>query len=133
MYRLSVIYRYSEGVEIPKWLIVKPKDGVFDWVSEVASIPLEQPFEQTTLEDINDDALGISILNTELLINTELPEHIGIHLPSVKKRINILRGEPFTPNFKLYEIEHFVIQMSDLQIMIPNKSLGILACNWLDF
>ncbi|NQX45307.1 hypothetical protein HQN87_08180 [Paenibacillus tritici] len=133
MYRLNVIYRYSEGAEIPKWLIVKPKDGVFDWGIEVASIPLNQPFEQTTPEDINDDALGISILNTELLINTELPEHIGIHLPSVKKRINVLRGEPLAPNFKLLEIEHFVIQMSDLQIMIPNRTLDILSCNWLDF
>ncbi|MEK5235425.1 hypothetical protein NST99_06975 [Paenibacillus sp. FSL L8-0470] len=132
MYRLSVIYRYSEGVEIPKWLIVKPKNG-FDWSAETAYISLNQPFERTSQEEINDDTLGISILNTELMINTELPEHIGIHFPYVKKRINKLRGEPLAPSFKLLEIEQFVIQMSDLQIIMQTRSLDILSCNWIDF
>lgn len=45
MYRLSVIYRYSEGVEIPKWLIVKPKNG-FDWSAETAYISLNQPLNE---------------------------------------------------------------------------------------
>lgn len=133
MYRLSVIYRFSEGVEIPKWLIVKPMNGFFDWGIEVAFIPLNQPFERTTPEDINDDALGISILDTDLIINTEMPEHVGIHFPSVKDRINRLRGEPLAPSFKLLEIQHFVIQISDLLMLMPNRSLSIFSFNWLDF
>lgn len=124
MYNLSVIYRCSEGVEIPKWLIVKPENG-FDWNTETVYIPLNQPFLRTSQEEINDDTLGISLLNSELIVNTELPEHIGIHFPYVKKRINRLRGEPLAPIFKLLEIEQLIIQISDLQIIMQTKSLDI--------
>ncbi|MCL6605515.1 MAG: hypothetical protein K6T94_21835 [Paenibacillus sp.] len=133
MFSLSVIYSYNEGVEIPKWLIIKPDFGGFDWSTETAFVSLNQPFERINQEEINDDVLGLSILNTELINNTELPEHIGIHFPSVKRRINKLRGEPMAPSFKLLEIQQLILQMSDLQMIKQTSSLEIFSCNWLDF
>lgn len=116
MFSLHIIHTYSNGLKIPKWLIVKPVNGCFDWSCETIYIALDQTFNIITQEEINDDVLGLSILSTELVTNSEFPNHIGVYIPWVKERIHKIRGEEFSPRFVLSDIEHLVIQMTDIEI-----------------
>jgi len=115
MFDLRVIHTFSNGVKIPKWLIVSPTNGCFDWSSTAIYIPLDGDFHSISHEDINDDMLSLSILNSELITHTKFPDHIGVYLPHVKKRINKIRGEKFAPQFLLSDIRQFVIQMADIE------------------
>lgn len=130
MFNLNVIYNYNEGLYLPTWLILRPEQGCFDWDTETTYVSLNQPFTRLTQEDINDDTFGLSIVSTDLIINTELPDHFGIYVPRVKQRINQLRGEVYTPNFKLVDIEQLVVQMSDLQTIVQNTRLDIFDYDW---
>ncbi|MNM84752.1 hypothetical protein D3C81_968500 [compost metagenome] len=130
MFDLNVIYQYAEGFKIPKWLIVKPCTNSFDWKATTVFIPLDQTFSEITQEEINDDILGLSILDTDLVTNIEMPHSIGIYIPRVLKRINIMRGEPGVPSFKLANIEQIIINIPDLQKALSLVSLPILSAEW---
>lgn len=49
-------------------------------------------------EEITDDSFGLLISPEELVTNSELPDHIGLHLPRIKRRIQKIRGEQFVPS-----------------------------------
>jgi hypothetical protein len=89
--------------------------GNFDWNKNFAYFSAKTPFQRITNEDICDETFGLAIHQTELVMNRDIVGYFGIHIPSVKKRINQIRGEEFTPVFKLDDIEQFIIQVSDIE------------------
>jgi hypothetical protein len=126
MYNLSVIYDYNEDGSWPCWMIIKPQSGCFDWKTETLYVSLQTPFQKLNREDLDELDFGLSIVQTELVINTEHPDKIGVYLPRVKERIRKIRGDEFTPSFRMDDIKHFVIQMADIEIatqMNPNSIL----------
>ncbi|MGG6309848.1 hypothetical protein [Paenibacillus macerans] len=116
MYDLGVIYDYSEDGSWPAWLMVKPQ-GDFDWKQETLYFPLHTPFQRFSRYDIDDSSFGLSIVQTELVVNMERPDQLGIYLPRVKERLKNIRGEEYAPSFKLSDIQHFIISMHDIEIV----------------
>lgn len=116
MYDLKVVYGYEEGFSFPVSLIIRPKYGSFEWTEETLYINLRQPFEPMDYTEINDDTISLSLLHTELVTNTLLPDHVGIYMPWVKRRLYDIKGGKFSPNFKITGIEQFIIKMSDLAL-----------------
>ncbi|MEK5479924.1 hypothetical protein NYE70_23800 [Paenibacillus sp. FSL R5-0407] len=118
MYNLSVIYDYNEEGSWPAWMIIKPAAGGFDWKQETLYVPLRTPFQKLSRDEIDEYALGLSIVQTELVISTDYPDQLGVYLPRVKERIKKIRGESYSPLFQLSDIQHFVVQMSDVEIVM---------------
>lgn len=118
MYNISVIYDYSYDGMWPAWMVLKPRCGCFDWSTETIYVPIEAPFQRLSRDEMNDDSLGISIIQTDLVMSVKKPNHFGIYLPRVKLRLNKLRGEKLTPFFRMSDIEHLIIQMCDIEIVM---------------
>ncbi|MNW38760.1 hypothetical protein D3C74_158350 [compost metagenome] len=122
---ISVIYDYNNDGMWPAWLIVKPENG-FDWKREVVYVSLRTPFQRLTREDMDEFSFGLSIVQTELVVSTERPDQIGIFLPRVKERIRKIRGEEYSPFFHMGDIQHFVIQMSDIELVMQMNLASIM-------
>lgn len=126
MYNIGVIYDYNEDGSWPAWMIVKPETGGFDWKQETIYVPLHTPFQRLYREDLNESDFGLAIVQTELVVNTERPDQIGIFLPRVKERIRKIRGEEYTPFFHMSDIRHFVLQMADIELVMQMNPASIL-------
>jgi hypothetical protein len=64
-------------------------------------------------EEFFDEQLSISIASTELIMNEEKEGQFGIHIPTVYKRLNQIRGESIS--FRMGDIEQFIIQVGDIE------------------
>lgn len=126
MFDIGIIYDYNEEGTWPSWMIVRPECGGFNWRTETLYIPMHTPFKRLHREDLDETDFGLSIVQTELVVNTERPEAIGIYLPRVKERIYKIRGEEYTPFFHLSDIKHFVIQMSDIEIIAQMNLASVM-------
>lgn len=125
MYDLGVIFDYGEDGAWPAWLMVRPSE-CFDWKQDTIYVPLHTPFMRYSRDDIDDSSFGLSIVQTELVVNLECPDQIGIYLPRVKERLKKIRGEEYSPAFKLSDIQHFVISMSDIEIVAQMNLASIM-------
>ncbi|GIP25037.1 hypothetical protein J23TS9_01670 [Paenibacillus sp. J23TS9] len=123
MFNLSVIYDYNYDGVYPTWMVIKPESGYINWSAETLYVHIEAPFQRLSRDEINDYALGLSIVQTDLVMSVKHPDHFGIYMPRVKKRLNQIRGEQYTPSFRLADIEHFIVQMSDIEIVM-NMSIS---------
>lgn len=126
MYNVGIIYDYNENGSWPAWMVVKPESGAFDWKQDTMYVPLRTPFQRISRDEMDEYSFGLAIVQTELVVNTERPDQIGIYLPRVKERIRQIRGEEFTPFFHMSDISHFVIQMADIEIVAQMNPASIL-------
>ncbi len=115
MAKASVIYDYFNDQLCPTHMLLYFGKGNFDWTKNYIYIPVNSPFKRKVAEDISEETFSLSIASTELCMNKEKEGRFGIHIPTVKSRINKLRGEEFVPHFKLEDIEQFVIQIGDIE------------------
>lgn len=113
--KLSVYFDYIEAQLVPVWMILKFKPGGIDWNKDYIYIPINLPFHRHVAEDFDDQIISLSIASTELVISPERPHHFGVHLPTVKMKINKLRGEEYAPKFLMDDIQHLVIQICDIE------------------
>ncbi|MGG4144140.1 hypothetical protein ABEW34_13525 [Paenibacillus algorifonticola] len=100
---------------MPVWMILKFKQGGIDWVQDYIYVPVTLPFLHYMSEDFDNHIISLSIASIELVVSPERPNHFGIQLPTVKEKINKLRGEKSTPQFLLGDIHQFVIQICDIE------------------
>lgn len=127
MSRIKVVYQYYDDLLSPQWMVIKFEKGyIKDW-SKTLYIPIDVPFERMFHEEFFEDQLGLAITQADLVVNPNKQGYFGIHLPSVMKRINQMRGEPLTPFFSINDFEHFVIQMSDLEELLAMDRNQIYA------
>ncbi|MBB3132152.1 hypothetical protein FHS19_006879 [Paenibacillus rhizosphaerae] len=127
MFNISVIYDYESQGMLPAWMLIKPNDGCFDWKSEAFYIPIEAPFQKISREELNDYSLGLSVTQADLVMSVKHPNYFGIFVPRLKQRINQMRGEKYTPFFHLADIEHLVVQMTDIEIVMEMNVLSKYA------
>ncbi|MCA0754880.1 hypothetical protein KP806_07445 [Paenibacillus sp. N4] len=125
--RLSVYFDYIEAQLVPVWLIIKFKPGGIDWTQECLYIPVHLPFHRYMAEDFDDQIISLSIAQTELVVSPERPSHFGIHLPTVKQRINKLRGEKCAPRFLMDDIQQLVIQICDIEEVLQMNVMSVFA------
>lgn len=126
--KLSVYFDYLEAELVPIWMIIKFKLGGIDWNQECLYIPVHLPFHRYLAEDFDDQIISLSIAQTELVVSAERTQHFGIHLPTVKKKTNKLRGEKYAPQFLLSDIQQFVIQICDIEEVLQMNINDII--NW---
>ncbi|WP_135553260.1 hypothetical protein [Paenibacillus cymbidii] len=113
MAKISVFYDYYEDKLVPQKMAVYYGRGVIDWSKEKAIISLAAPFKRKLAEDFSDEVLSLAISIDDLILLYDRPNHFGIHLPTVKNRLNQTRGDMMP--FDRSDIEQFIIQMSDIE------------------
>ncbi|OPH61794.1 hypothetical protein BC351_00710 [Paenibacillus ferrarius] len=124
MAKISVTYDYFNDMLCPMHMLIHFGKGNFDWSKNYIYIPVNSPFKRKRAEDILDDTFSLSVASTELVMNKDKEGYFGIHIPTVKSRINKLRGEAFVPHFQLEDIEQFVIQIGDIEeILAMDKNV----------
>jgi hypothetical protein len=125
--KLSVYFDYIEAELVPVWMILKFKQGGIDWTQDYIYVPVNLPFHRYMSEDFDDHIISLSIASTELVVSPERPNHFGIHIPTVKTKINKLRGEKFAPQFILDDIQQLVIQIYDVEEVLQMNILSAFA------
>ncbi|MGO4181851.1 hypothetical protein AB4Z17_11765 [Paenibacillus sp. TAF43_2] len=125
--KLSVYFDYIEAELVPIWMILKFKQGGIDWSQDYIYVPVNLPFHRFMSEDFDDHIISLSITSTELVVSPERPTYVGIHLPTVKERINKLRGEKLAPQFLMDDIVQLLILVSDLEEILNMNYLSIFT------
>lgn len=125
--KVQVYYEYQGEGLTPQWMVINFKRGSFDWSKNNAYIPLNMPFERMQPEDFIEDELGLAVTLVDLVMNSEKEGYFGIHIPSLKKRINQIRGDELSPQFMLADICRFVIQMGDLEELLAMDRNDLFA------
>jgi hypothetical protein len=115
MAKISIYYDYFDDKLCPIWMLIKYKKGAFDWNKEKLYIPVNAPFERKMCEDFYDTELTLTITQVDMFVSEHKVGNFGINIPSVKKRINKMRGEKYAEFFRLDDIEQFIIQISDIE------------------
>lgn len=126
MFNISVIYDNYEDCMVPLWMLINSEGGI-NWHEDALYIPINLPFQRISRYEVDEYSLNLSIVQTELIISHDHPECIGIYLPRVKARIDKLRGNGITPSFLLSDIQNFIIQVSDIEMILQMNTSAIFA------
>ncbi|MGG1554567.1 hypothetical protein [Paenibacillus ferrarius] len=116
MAKISVYYsEHSEDFHpVPDKLNIFFGLGRISWYKQYLYIPLEAPFYPKTAEDYLDDSMGVSIHYEDLTRHPERPNHFGIDIHSVVRRLEKLKYQEGV-NFEYNDIEQFIIQVADIE------------------
>ncbi|MGO4890339.1 hypothetical protein ACJ2A9_21535 [Anaerobacillus sp. MEB173] len=108
MARATVYYDYHEGEQVPVWFVLYFGAGKIKWEEDYLYVPVYAPFEKQAAQDFHDDTLSFSISIGDLTKRSEMPEHVGVYLPNVKKKIKELGGDPL-------DVEQFIFLVADIE------------------
>jgi hypothetical protein len=115
MASLTMYYDHLNEHLSPILLVIRFKQSEMDWSKTTLKIKYPSPYHHLRMEDFQDQNIGVNILLSDLVKNSEYePDIIGIHLPTVKHR---LEGA----GVDILEIEQFIIRVDDLhEIFLMN-------------
>jgi len=109
MAEIKVYYDYHDGKLAPIWYVFKFKRGVVDWDKSRINFRINAPFEQMNTEDFDQSTQGVSILDSDLTVNSHKPGHFSVDLQAVRKRVETAYGIDSS------DVEQLVIQVSDIE------------------
>jgi hypothetical protein len=100
-----------DGSLFPKWAVVNFSVSGVPWESSTIYVDVMAPFERIIGEDFGD-LIGCSVNIEDLLINLDKPNSFGINLKNILKRYK---------GYDLSEVEHLIIQISDIEDVMQMK------------
>lgn len=121
------VYYEEDPVEshlVPQKLNIYFGAGVIKWDESYFYQLLEAPFQRMTPADwYDEDVMSVTISQGELLRNPDKPGHFGIHLPSLKQRLEqeLVRDlknlglQADHVNIGYEVIQQFIINLADLE------------------
>jgi hypothetical protein len=115
MAKLSVCYeeQFETGGLAPNWMVVHYGRSKMNWDANQFYIPLEAPFKQKKREDFGDDEMSFSVTIEDLMIDITRPNGFIVNMKSILRRIHALKAAG--NDFNHFEIDQFIIQMSDIE------------------
>ncbi|TSB47930.1 hypothetical protein [Alkalicoccobacillus porphyridii] len=113
MISYKVYYDYHEGKKVPIWLIINTRDSHIDWEQPQLSVPVQTPFEMHPSEDFDPDAMNVTILIDDLILNTR-SHTFGINLISLQQRLE-LHG------VSAGQVDNLVIQVADIEEVLHSS------------
>lgn len=111
MDKMTVYYDNISGKRLPKWFVIRLGDH-FNWNNTYHFISLNETIENREMHDFEDGFLSITVLLDDLILNSNKPGCFGVHLPTLKKRI-----ETQYP-IGIEEIQQFIIQVADIEMLL---------------
>jgi hypothetical protein len=114
MLKIDVYYDYTDEGLSPRWMVINFGTGKLDWTKKYVYLPVQVPYKRKTAEEFIDVEMGLTITLVDLVMNADKEGCFGVHLTSVKDRVNKMRGRGEFP-YTLDEVETFIIQICDIE------------------
>jgi|GEM_PF-4451676 len=87
MAKITVFYDFHEERKHPVLMSIRISEGALDWSRSSVYVRLTAPFQELHLEEIPEDAAGLSVLLEDLVVNDKKHPHcVGISLTALKQR-----------------------------------------------
>jgi hypothetical protein len=113
MAKIKVFYDYHEGEQVPIWYVIRFNASELDY-NKTLYIPIEAPFEATSLDGFDESIMAVSIFISDLTLNPNKINRFGIHLPAIHQRLELSGVDTL-------DIEQFVLQVSDIEEILQMK------------
>jgi hypothetical protein len=115
---ISIKFEEQEGIDgsisVPQRMLIYFGRGLIPWELTYLYFPYEGPFRRAG--DIDYEKITLQIISDDLVLSHINFFQIGIHLPTIIKRIERVASKEKI-DIDLLEIEQFSIWMNDLRII----------------
>ncbi|MEK4924149.1 hypothetical protein MKX78_19770 [Cytobacillus sp. FSL R5-0569] len=112
-------YQYIDGNLEPFYFIIKPYKGEINWNKNVFHFDLLPPIISKEFTNFDETLINCTISLSELIVNKDIKNRIGINLKSIKHKLTPDIHDPSI-------IEQFIIYAPDLLEVIgtiPNEKV----------
>lgn len=113
----QLYHDYINGELVPYMYVLTFEYDEIDWDEKTYYFDLIKPFDCYEDYYYDESILSVSILITDLIVNDNHPNQLGINLISLKERIEKYGVEA-------YSVRRFVMQLPDVSEvleLLPNK------------
>jgi beta-glucanase (GH16 family) len=113
---ISVYYEEDPDYGYVPTILALEVDKI-DWQSDYIYFSVDAPFIRKTSEDYSDEIISYTVSEVELVASNYSPNTIGIHIPTMYKRINNLRSQTYF-GFSINDIKQLNIHMSAIEELL---------------
>ncbi|MGP4041936.1 hypothetical protein ACTWP4_18840 [Gracilibacillus sp. D59] len=101
---ITLYYDFIENEKAPMWLIISN----IAWKSETLLLSLDSIIHKDDIENFIDDNLSVSVLLSDLIMNSSFYDSFGINMVNVERRLqdNGINKE---------DIKYLVIRVADIK------------------
>ncbi|WP_163538268.1 hypothetical protein [Gracilibacillus sp. YIM 98692] len=101
---MTLYYDYIDNMKVPMWLVVEN----FEWEGRTLYLPITSNFSTGDMDNFEGDELSVSVLISDLILNSTLDDHFGINLENVESRIN-------NQGYSQEDITKLVVRVEDVK------------------
>ncbi|MBY0122199.1 hypothetical protein [Bacillus sp. S/N-304-OC-R1] len=87
-------YEYVEKQLVPYWYVLTFSPFELNWDKHIHYYDALKPFEYTGRDEFDESIISMPIYLSDLVFNNDLPGKIGIHLSTIRKRIESIGVDP---------------------------------------
>ncbi|MEH7392448.1 hypothetical protein [Bacillus sp. JJ1474] len=95
MPKQRLYYEYIDRQLVPYWYVLTFSSCELNWDKHVFYYKAIKPFEYTGRDEFDETIISMPIYLSDLIINGELPDKIGLHLSTIRKRIESVGVDPY--------------------------------------
>ncbi|MFC5450808.1 hypothetical protein [Paenibacillus aestuarii] len=125
MGKITVFYDFHEERKHPVLMSIRIADGALDWSRTMLYVRLTAPFQELHLEEIPEDAAGLSVLLEDLVVSDKHSHSVGIHLTALKQRHAHLIADFTSIDYlwlRMYDIEEVLEATYPFQSSLTEES-----------
>ncbi|MEK5108551.1 hypothetical protein MHI57_17915 [Cytobacillus sp. FSL K6-0129] len=104
-------YQYVDGEISPFYYVIELYKCEVNWDKSVYYFELMPPIKSVEYSKVNETLISCSLTASDLIINKDIENRIGINLMSLKKRLSFDIHDPSI-------IEQFIIYAPDIEMLI---------------
>lgn len=104
-------YQYVESNLIPYYFIIKLYPSEINWDKNVFYFTLTTPIKSIEYSEVDEDHISCSLSPSELIINTDYPDKLGINVKALRRRVDRQLHDPNV-------IEQFILYVPDVEILV---------------
>ncbi|MEH7521963.1 hypothetical protein V7149_01570 [Bacillus sp. JJ1503] len=105
-------YEYVDRKLVPYWYVLTFSSCELNWDKHVFYYNAIKPFEYIGRDEFDESIISMPIYLSDLVINGDLPDKIGLHLSTIRKRIERNGIDP-------YIVRQLIISANELDEFIP--------------
>jgi hypothetical protein len=110
-------YEFMETQLVPYWYVLTFQPSEINWDKPVYYFTPIAPFEYVERYEFDDSLINVSIQLSDFVLNSDMPNRIGINLKNVKNRIERHGVDP-------YVVRQFIMappDINELMSLLPNQ------------
>lgn len=102
-----IYYEKVDNKLIPYWYVITFDVCEVNWDKSVLYYEAIAPLSFVERDEFDESLASFSVHFSDFIVHRDKPDHLGLNLTTIKKRINRYGVDPYT-------IRQFIIQLSDI-------------------